>query len=950
MKKLLFVAFLLSMSTLISNAQCTNYFTYTSGDTLTYNFIGESYYDSTLVQADSYFWDFGDGTTGEGQIVTHTFQSNGVAFYLVCLTTLISDPVTGDSCIAISCQEVWVYNTPDCQAWFFYYPTDSAYNPLTYQFIDESWGSPDNWAWDFGDGTTSSEQNPLHTYEEAGTYTVTFAIWDSAGTCQSTYTEEVYIGTNPWDCFNFFYYEYENETTLVFIGEAYYNGMIVEADSYFWDFGDGTMGEGQTVTHTFDPTPNEFFQVCLTTTIIDEATGDSCIAESCQEVWIGNQPDCQAWFYYYPADSMKNTLTYQFIDASIGFPDTWIWEFGDGITTNEQNPLHTYEEAGTYVVTLSIWDSAGTCQSTYTEEVYIGTNPWDCFNFFYYEYENETTLVFIGEAYYNGMIVEADSYFWDFGDGTTGEGQTVTHTFDPTPNEFFQVCLTTTIIDEATGDSCIAESCQEVWIGNQPDCQAWFFYYPADSMDNTLTYQFIDASIGFPDTWIWEFGDGITSNEQNPLHTYEEAGTYLVTLSISDSSGTCQSTYTEEVYIGTYPEECYNFFEYVIEDVMTVTFNGESYWGGMIIPADEYIWDFGDGTTGIGQTVTHIYEPGGAEFYTVCLTTYITDPATGDTCYAYSCKDIWLNYQTWNNLYGQIIIGNTFADIGQATLIIMDETTGEMYTMDVQPIDSAGLYQFFDVLPGRYYILAELLPGSTSYDSYLPTYYGDVLFWEDAIPIVLGDPQNPYDIHLIEAEGFNFGPGGIIGTVTEDNRLNGQGAGVTDVEILLMDQDHNGLSYRYSNDLGSFDFSDLAFGTYLVYPEMPGKVSYPALITIDEITPSATLDIVISGKEVNAALGLDEIEQNPVQIIGVFPNPAKDVVSLQFKVQSSKFKVTDCKLYVYDVTGKIVEELDNVDLDSIIKLDVSEYQNGIYSVVLRDSNSIYSREKFIIIH
>ncbi len=70
----------------------------------------------------------------------------------------------------------------------------------------------------------------------------------------------------------------------------------------------------------------------------------------------------------------------------------------------------------------------------------------------------------------------------------------------------------------------------------------------------------MDASLGNPTLWLWEFGDGVTSNEQNPLHTYQEEGTYLVCLTIEGDS--CNDTFCDSVWVGTMPDQCFASFYY----------------------------------------------------------------------------------------------------------------------------------------------------------------------------------------------------------------------------------------------------------------------------------------------------------------------------------------------------------------------------------------------------
>ena len=139
-------------------------------------------------------------------------------------------------------------NTPqDCMAMFFW-DYDPG-NTLTVSFTDMSYGTYDSWLWDFGDGTTSTEANPVHTYAEEGLYEVCLTISDSAGFCSSTACEPVQVGQPPWGCENSFYYYFTDSLTAEFTGYVFDSTFVVL--SYDWDFGDGTTGSGQTISHTF---------------------------------------------------------------------------------------------------------------------------------------------------------------------------------------------------------------------------------------------------------------------------------------------------------------------------------------------------------------------------------------------------------------------------------------------------------------------------------------------------------------------------------------------------------------------------------------------------------------------------------------------------------------------------------------------------------------------------
>jgi PKD repeat protein len=557
-----------------------------------------------------------------------------------------------------------------------------------------------------------------------------------------------------------------------------------------------------------------------------------------------NPPDCQAWFYYYPADSVNNLFTYQFIDASIGVYNTWFWDFGDGSTSTEQNPVHAFGQEGTYNVCLTISDSNGDCQNTFCMEIWVGIipPPTGCENYFsYYQSNDGFTYVFTGFVNTTNPV----SYYWDFGDGTYGEGQNVTHTFVMNPNSLnvFDVCLATFTFDD-TGDSCFDISCQEVWVGVSP------------------------------------------------------------------------------------PFDCFNFFNYFLEDSLTVTFSGEAYWGGMITGADSYFWDFGDGTTGEGQVVTHTFPSGDSMSYTVCLTTYILDPTMNDSCYAVSCQGIGNGGS--NDLYtlfGQVIMENSFADVAQVSLF-MAAPDGQMILLDVQPVDSAGHYAFYQIMSGNYYLMAELLPGSSEYGNYIPTYYENAMSWSDADMIFLGEPFNPYNINLIPADGYAPGAGQINGSINMSYGLFRDGEPAGDVEILLMNPDNQPLRYVYSTEEGGFDFDALDWGTYVVHAEVPGKVTTPALVTLDAEHPEITVDFMVTQSEVYNSLSVNEIDKSVIEVGELYPNPFADMAVLPVKLSRSSVIYIE----IYNQLGQQVYSFRNEypSGNHMISMDLGSLNKGMY--------------------
>lgn len=364
---------------------CENYFLYNYSNNEPYTLTFEGYLYSGQ-QAEYYSWDFGDGTYGNGQTVTHTYQPQGISIYMVGLTTIVMDSM-GDSCMYTTYQEVWLDNQYPCSAYFFYYPDSS--DVLTINFIDQSFNPagqmPDSWLWEFGDGTSSTLQNPVHTYADTAYYTVCLTISDSAGMCTNTYCEEIFTGypPPPSDCESFIMPINMYGLTVDFQG---YTISPFET-SYTWDFGDGTTGTGEYISHTF-PAPG-IYNVYLTTI---DATG--CTFQTFTQIWVDNSyPGCSNYFSYEQTDSTTFTFTgWIYLNNGGTFPDSaaiYSWDFGDGTSGTGQTVTHYFQEnpAGYNVclTTTAILPDGTTCTSVYCEYIPLVTPSFNIYGYVYLE-------------------------------------------------------------------------------------------------------------------------------------------------------------------------------------------------------------------------------------------------------------------------------------------------------------------------------------------------------------------------------------------------------------------------------------------------------------------------------------------------------------------------------------------------------------------------------------
>ncbi len=374
---------------------------------------------------------------------------------------------------------------------------------------------------------------------------------------------------------------------------------------------------------------------------------------TCIEV-IDDTTDCSAMFTYerIRCDSIFTDFSceyvYQFNNHSSPDAVSFQWDFGDGTTSNEENPVHEFPDSGSYNVCLTITTADG-CSSQYCVTIETGTTP-DCRAFFeYYSpidcYDSlndcfgSTLIQFVDNSH--GNITE---WFWDFGDGTASSEQNPIHEF-PEPDEYL-VCLSI-----FTSDGCSDTYCELVNLG-QWDCRAYFEYcnYSSSIINDsiifdTLPYDTIPADdlyiVGFRnlsegqiDYYWWDFGDGGYSDEENPVHVYEYPGYYYVCLNVSSNTG-CWDYYCTTVNVGM--DECNVDFSYEIIFPDCSGFEPAYLFSPKLEgPYWSIYWDFGDGHYSYDEHAAHIYEEFGT--YNVCVEVYYQN-----SCFASVCRSIVVN-------------------------------------------------------------------------------------------------------------------------------------------------------------------------------------------------------------------------------------------------------------------------------------------------------------------
>lgn len=534
--------------------------------------------------ATNWKWDFGDGNNSFVQNPTHQYTNNGQ--YTV---QLISLDTNGCADTSSKTNYIGIH-----QLSVDHFDTEIHNNcvPFSARFIGDTINSSISHKWDFGNGNTANGSDVTTTYYSSGNYTVKLYVQNSNG-CSDTIVKHNHINAQGIVSASFT----ADSSTFCKNNTVQFLNTSINGAAFHWDFGDSTYSNNQNPTHTYLKRGN--YTVKLTAT--DSMGCSSTSVNSYQVIELN------------PSFTVSDTIgclpfTSSFSDSS-NQAVKWLWDFGDGDTSHQQNPTHTYITSGNFNVKLKVETAAGCVDSIeYSHLIHV---------------LNDTLHNSMGDTIYGCIPLPVDfsnnkigsnQWLWDFGDGSTSNSINPTHTF--TSPGTYTVSLKT-----STANGCpmyyenyttiIIDSIKPLIHVNQFDCPS-------------ATIQLVDTnhkSIA----WFWDFGDGTYSTLRNPTHTFPDTGIYDLTLTITTLSGCVQSVF--------YPN--YLDFSNCLVNGIPVPSGGSgsssdsasTIDSSLLIaqrcapqfvqfsnPTDSSIswyWDFGDGNTSTLENPLHLYRAPG---------------------------------------------------------------------------------------------------------------------------------------------------------------------------------------------------------------------------------------------------------------------------------------------------------------------------------------------------
>jgi PKD repeat protein len=462
--------------------------------------------------------------------------------------------------------------------------------------------------WDFGDGVTSTDEFTTHVYAAPGSYTVTLTVETVSG-CRTTISRTNWVTVATISASMV---PTSDLAVCIDVPVTFTDTSVITPSSAFvarlWDFGDGVTSTLAAPTHSF--TYGGSFTVRLTVTTTGGCAQTVTRTVSVQGASVGFE--APASVCYVPGGvnvTLTNTTVYS------GPEPAWQWDFGDGITSTDRSPAHTYTAPGAYTVTLYVSTTAG-CAYAYDKLIQIeavtasmtSTPPISACAW--------SGVVFTDTSLVSGTIVSRQ---WDFGDGQVSVGNDPVATHVYTVGGTYVVTLTVTT---SAGCTDLVTSTIDV-----DGLLTQFVATPAPAC--------VGSSIRFSDTSsadsgiagvVWDLGDGTTSTDPVTDHLYTAAGIYTVWLTATSNTG-CQYAISRSITVETVSAGIVLDGGATVCQNEPITFTDDSTLVGTI---SAWHWHFGDddSTADTSSTVHTFGTPG---TYTVTLSVTTTGGCTDTT-------------------------------------------------------------------------------------------------------------------------------------------------------------------------------------------------------------------------------------------------------------------------------------------------------------------------------
>ncbi len=439
--------------------------------------------------------------------------------------------------------------------------------------------------WTFGDGTVSQDLNPVKTYLQAGTYTVTLFVTNANG-CKDSTVRTLTVQPKPVASFTFPNNACSSNNTVAF------TNTTTGGTSYVWSFGDGTNSTAVNVSKTYATAGTYIVKLIAT-------NANGCVDSITQTVTLSAKP-IASFNVNSINGSCAGVSTFSMINTSskLNVP-SYFWEFGNGVTDNTVSPQISYSTPGIYKVKLTVTNANG-CVDTAIQFITVQPKPVASF------ITLNSLCTNTGIVNFTNTSTGAVSYLWKFHDGTQSNIANASKFY----NSFgsFAVKLLAT---NASG--CVDSIVQNIVVAEKP-IASFNVSNNGGSCAGTTVFTMLNTSTRLNSAaYLWQFGNGATATSQNPTITYSTPGLYTIKLTVTNANG-CIDTAIQFVNVTAKPTVAF----VVNNSNQCLNNNNFAFTPTPSNPAIvSYLWSFGDGTFSTASNPVKTYSAINA--YTVKL-------------------------------------------------------------------------------------------------------------------------------------------------------------------------------------------------------------------------------------------------------------------------------------------------------------------------------------------
>ena len=565
-------------------------------------------FTNTSNMNDQFWYSFGDGSTASGYLVSHTYQDTGLFSVMIVA-------MTSAGCKDTLLREIEIIESPKAS---FLLDQHSGCEPLLVNFSNESEGKYLSYNWNFGNGQTSSIENPKPITYFADKYKnrlyyISLQVSNICGT--ASYLDTITVFPSPTS-----YFEAEPMSGCDPLEVTFRNRSYGLPTSIIWYFGDGSYyiqkSKSDTVIkHSFKAFENDsVYEVRL-------VTSNQC-GQSISSKNITAKPNTVR--AYFTKDKTRICLgdTLYLFDFHVG-NGVIAWDFGDGNISNDSVDVkHVYTSVGNFLIKQFV--DNGCAKDTFESVVTVEPIPFPDF-----EVDNSQECVFIPINFKN-LTDSISGMIWDFGDGDTSCNSAPVHSY--IDSGIYDVKLT---VFGNTILQCPASITKKVTVLPNPVLDITL---DPPSGCEPLTILITNKSKN-AESFIWDLGNGSVMTDSNPILFYKKAGTYDLKIVVY-SADQCKDSFTKPVFV--YPNPVSDFkIEYDKSTIPFVELNNSS------IGADSYNWLWGkDGSSYMTNERIHYSD-------------IINYPIILIAKTKHNCFDTSINY--FSDYYQDLYVPNAFA-------------------------------------------------------------------------------------------------------------------------------------------------------------------------------------------------------------------------------------------------------------------------------------------------